>query len=97
VESIRDGFKSAIARGLITREAAETFANQNEKAVMNMTQAGSPVRSILSKNDIYKFAKAYGFEILDVSDCYVVQTADGPKPFFIQFRIRKTGQRRSSN
>lgn len=89
VQSIRDGFKSAVDMRIITLDAANTFADQNAIAVANMEEPGSPVKSTLSPDRIRQIADKYGFEVRDISDCYVVATPNGPKPFFIQFKLKK--------
>jgi ubiquinone/menaquinone biosynthesis C-methylase UbiE len=89
VQSIRDGFAIPVEKGLITKEQAETFAQQNANVVASIGKPDSAIKSTLSEVDIARFAKQFGFEIVQVGDCYSVPTAAGPKGFFIQFQLRK--------
>jgi len=72
----------AVKAGRVTQEQHDTFIGQNQQIVQ-------VVKSPMSVQKLKAYGEAHGLELVDVQDCYVVSTPDGPRPFFHQVLFRK--------
>jgi len=73
---------AAVERGVVSPEQKRIFIEQNER----VTEAA---KSPLSSEQLRELGERHGFDVEVVTDCYVVDTLDGPRPYYHQIFYRK--------
>ncbi len=64
------------------RQCFISYMEQNER----VTEAA---KSPLSSEQLRELGERHGFDVEVVTDCYVVDTLDGPRPYYHQIFYRK--------
>lgn len=72
----------AVRRGRAAPEDRVIFLEQNRR----ITKAA---QSPLSLRELHELGETHGFEVEVVADCYVVETPEGPQPYFHQLLYRR--------
>ena len=73
---------AAVERGVVSPEQKRIFIEQNER----VTEAA---KSPLSSEQLRELGERDGFDVEVVTDCYVVDTLEGPRPYYHQILYRK--------
>ncbi len=82
IDYLEKHLSAAVRRGAVSPEEKRTFVEQNR----GITEAA---KSPLSVRQLVEFGERHGFEVEVTTDCYVVETPRGPRPFFYQVLYRK--------
>jgi ubiquinone/menaquinone biosynthesis C-methylase UbiE len=73
---------AAVHRSAVTPEQKRTFLEQNER----LTEVA---KSPLSASELRELGENQGLAVEAAADCYVIDTPDGPRPYFYQMLYRK--------
>src|SRR2546430_1170807 len=73
---------AAVERGGVSPEQKRIFIEQNER----VTEAA---KSPLSAEQLRELGERDGFDVEVGTDCYVVDTLEGPRPYYHQILYRK--------
>jgi len=83
LDYLDEHLSAAVQRGSISLEQKRIFLEGNQC----LTEVA---KSPLSASELRELGEEQGFAVEAVADCYVVDTPDGPRPYFYQILYRKT-------
>ncbi|PYR48589.1 MAG: hypothetical protein DMF89_15260 [Acidobacteria bacterium] len=86
LDYLDEHLSAAVRRGTVSPEHAMIFLEQNKR----ITEAAT---SPLSARQLRELGERHGLEAEVLADCYVVNSPEGPRPYFYQVLYRKRGQR----
>src|SRR2546422_7127494 len=81
----RDWSSDVCSSDLVSAEHTMIFLEHNKR----ITEVAT---SPLSARQLRELGEKHGFEVEVVADCYVVDTPEGPRPYFYQVLYRRGGQ-----
>ena len=85
IDYLNEHLSVAVRRGTLSPEHTMIFLEQNRHITDGAT-------SPLSARQLRELGERHGLEVEVVADCYVVDTPEGPRPYFYQVLYRKRGQ-----
>jgi len=85
IDYLDEHLSAAVRRGTVSAEHTMIFLEHNKR----ITEVAT---SPLSARQLRELGEKHGFEVEVVADCYVVDTPEGPRPYFYQVLYQKGGQ-----